>query len=212
MFRIALGDEADRRAFERAIGARLVLSVHPNWEAVNLAQLRPGEYREFQGTSGTYEADLVMAAYRVAVSRAIQLRPGLASGVDSVGITLLPPGPVRDKRSSWKFDFRETVPRALVPPPVARVGYVLRNRRLGEAALLVGQAKHLTAQGLTSTFLTVTDVSVALEPSVTDRQSIDRAWLADAELLVVSFELLGTFDKHVVVPTFRLPEVFANGR
>lgn len=212
VFHIALGDEAGRRTFERAIGARLVTRVPLNWNALNLVQLPPGEYREFQGTSGAYEADLVMAAYRVAVSRAIQLRPGLATGVDSVGITLLPPGPVRDTRSSWRFDFRETVPRALVPVPVARVGYVLRNRRLGEAALLVGRAKHLTARGLTSTFLLVTDVSVALEPSVTDLRPSDRAWLADAELLVVSFELVGTFDKHVVVPTFRLPDVFVNGR
>jgi ABC-type transport system involved in multi-copper enzyme maturation permease subunit len=212
VFRMALGDEAGRRTFERAIGARLVLAAPPNWNALNLVQLRPNDYREFQGMSGTYEADLVMAAYRVAVSRAIQLRPGLASGVDSVGITLLSSSLIRDGRSFWGFDLREAVPRALVPPAVAQIGYVLRNRRLGEARLLVARARHLSARGLTSTFLTVTDVSAALDPAVSDLQPSDRAWLADAELLVVSFELLGTFDKHVVVPTFRLPEVFVNGR
>jgi hypothetical protein len=212
VLRIALGDEAGRRTFERAIGARLLTRVPLNWNALNLVQLPPGEYREFQGMSGTYEADLVMAAYRVAVSRAIRLRPGLASGADGVGATLLSSSLVRDARPFWRLDLRETFPRALVPPAVARIGYVLRNRRLGEAALLVGRAKHLSARGLSSTFLTVADVSVALEPSVTDLEPSDRAWLADAELLVVSFELLGTFDKHVVVPAFRLPEVSVNGR
>ena len=92
---------------------------------------------------------------------------------------------------------------------------MLRNRRLGEFVPLFSYSGHPLAQGLASTFLTVSEQSITLDcnsaavplPGGVHLPPVDRAWLADAELTMVAVEQLGTFKRHVVVPEFRLPKL-----
>ncbi len=204
LVQLALGNEAGRRVFEHAIGARLTGRSYGAWNALSLADIRPDTFTGYQGMRATYEAELVLAAFRVVVSPAIPALPGLATGVGPLGVTLLPAFQPT-KRRCWRSDIRESDPRAFLPPGTTRLGYVLRNRRRGEAVLLFRGSPQLIAQGLGSTFLTVSGGAARLDCGANDTPPVDDAWLADAELIMVSLEQLGTFSRHVVVPEFRLP-------
>ena len=102
----------------------------------------------------------------------------------------------------------ESDARSFLPPRTRRLGYVLHNRRKGEALLLPGGALGLiAAQGRPSTFLDLSvdpiRVNCGNDPN---SPRADPSWLADAELLMMTVERLGTFKRHVVVGDFTLPQ------
>lgn len=210
LVRLALGNGANRRVFERALGVHLVAPPFASsWNALRLANIRAGDYAEFQDAHARYDANLVLAAYRLTVSPPIPVRAGMAAGVGLRGATLLGAGPNRRDPRCWSAEIRESDARTLLPPSSARLGYVLRNKRRGEAVPLLGsQNSHAVAQGLGSSFLTVSTPAV-LYCGGKGTPAVDAAWLADAELLMVTIERLGTFRRHVVVPDFVLPTVVA---
>ena len=205
--RLALRTGAGRSVFERALGARVVGGSYASWNALALARIKGDGYADNQGRHASYQADLVLAAYRLVVSPAIPAQPGRSIGIGSKGVTLLSVGSRPEQPQCWQAGIRETDARAILPPGTARLGYVLRNRRLGEFVPLFSHSGHLLAQGLASTFLTVSEGTVTLDCGVTGTPPVDAGWLADAELLMISLEPLGTFKRHVVVPDFTMPSV-----
>lgn len=215
MARMALRTESGRRTFERALGARIVGPSHESWNALSLARLKEADYAAYQGRRATYQADLVLAAYHLTVSSAVPARPGSSVGIGTMGATVLSVGARPGESGCWQADIRESAARAFLPRDAVRLGYVLRNRRLGEALPLTPWSGNaVMAQGLASTFLTVSEGSFALDCSSAasplaagPRPPVDRAWLADAELIIVAVERLGTFKRHVVVSDFTMPAV-----
>ncbi len=219
--RLTLRTDAGRRAFDRAIGARVVGPSYKSWNALSLARFTDADYEHYKGTRATYQADLVLAAYQVTVSPAVPARPGSSVGIGSMGATVLSVGSRPGEPGCWQAEIRESDARAFLPRTVVPLGYVLRNRRLGEALpLSLRSGNAVMAQGLASTFLTVSEGSFALDcggsvvPGLVRAGTppVDKAWLADAELLMVAGERLGTIKRHVVVRDFTMPEIGAKDR
>ncbi len=214
--RLALRSESDRRAFERAVGARVIGPTYPTWNALSLARIKAATYAGYQGLHASYDGDFVLAAYRVVVSSPVPFRPGQSIGVGPMGSTVLSVGTSPRAPQCWHATVRESDPRSFLPPTGERLGYVLRNRRLREALPLFDDSYPGLALGLTSTFLTLSratltpDCSSRWVSSAEPRRSpVDQAWLADAELLLVTVEPLGTFRRHVEVRDFVMPKVTA---
>jgi hypothetical protein len=212
--RLALRSGAGRTVFERVLGARIVGPSYASWNALSLARIKGDLYADNQGRHASYQADLVLAAYHLVVSPAIPTQPGRSIGLGSMGVTLLSVGSRPEQPQCWQASIRETDARAILPPGTARLGYVLRNRRMGEFVPLFSYSGHLLAQGMASTFLAVSNGTVTLDCSGGSlpfagggTPAVDRAWLADAELLIVGIERLGTFKRHVEVRDFVLPDV-----
>ena len=219
--RLTLRTDAGRRVVERVIGARIVGPSYKSWNALSLARFKEADYEQYEGTRATYQADLVLAAYQVTVSPAVPARPGSSVGIGSMGATVLSAGSRPGEPGCWQAEIRESDARAFLPRTTVRLGYMLRNRRLGEALPLSPRTGYaVMAQGLASTFLTVSEGSFALDcggsvvPGLVRAGTppVDKAWLADAELLLVAGERLGTIKRHVVVRDFTMPEVSAKDR
>ncbi len=89
-----------------------------------------------------------------------------------------------------------------------RIASFLRNRKRGEAtAVLPGGAMNKTLRWLSATCVVTAHVAYVQTHGLPPGSSIDAAWLADAELVFVSFERVGRFTKHVTIPNFVLPPV-----
>jgi hypothetical protein len=200
-----LEDATSRRHFERVLGVRLVDPVPPWWNGLRLVAFKPGTYAAHRGRQAIYEASLLLDAYRIEAAAATALKKGASVRVGDVSTTVLgvrwqpkPPG--------WVIDVREAAPRILLPGSSLRVVHLLRNRKRGEAMVLsphsAGDAMHgQYGMSVMATRLTYVPFYGA-PPGV----SADAAWLEDAELILVSFERLARFRKHVTLANVVLPE------
>jgi ABC-type transport system involved in multi-copper enzyme maturation permease subunit len=207
------GDLADRFTqgnFERAIGARLVAqqSRFGPW----LQLLRVGSskaYGEFEGKPGTYQATLTLEALGIGRVASMRLRPGESVELNGVETTIVA---IRQSstspaagRSLYSIDLRRATPRSWLARPADRVEIALRNRRRGEAVIAWNGGGY-AAESLSHTFVVASRGRAQFDRSVTS-VDIDDAWLADAELVMVSIRSLGEFEKTIRIENFVLPKV-----
>jgi hypothetical protein len=169
---------------------------------LRLGEARTGVLSSPQASPATYDATLMFDAYRVRTPAAVPLTAGAVVRVGDVVTTVLS---IRKepKYSSWVIDVRLALPKVGLSRDGLRVFHYLRNRKRAEAIRLAGVPDRVPLAGLSSTcILAVRRTEI---PEIAG-SSIDAAWLADAELVFVSFERVGRFTKHVTIPSFVLPE------
>jgi hypothetical protein len=207
------GDLADRftqRNFERAIGARLVArqSRFGPWLQL-LTVASSSVYGAYEGKPGTYDATLTLEALRIGRVASMPLRPGASRELNGVETTILAirvtsstPGA---SRSLYSIDLRRATPRSWLARPADRVEFALRNRRRGEA-VIVWTGGGYAEESLCHTFVVASRGRAQFDRSVT-MSPIDDAWLADADLVMVSLQSLGRFEKTIRIENFTLPKV-----
>jgi hypothetical protein len=111
------------------------------------------------------------------------------------------------KYSRWVIDIRQAMPTLLSGDDL-QIGSFVRNRSRGEAtAVLPGGSVNKAVRWLSATCVVAARLTYVPTHGLPPGVSIDAAWLADAELVFVSFERLGRFTKHVTIPNFVLPPV-----
>ncbi len=138
-------------------------------------------------------------AYRVRTPAVVPLTAGAVVRVGDVVTTVLS---IRKepRYSSWVIDVRLALPKVGLSRDGLRVFHYLRNRKRAEAIRLAGVPDRVPLAGLSSTcILAVRRTEI---PEIAG-SSIDAAWLADAELVFVSFERVGRFTKHVTISQLR---------
>jgi hypothetical protein len=196
-------DEASRHNFERVIGSRLGGRALARGNGLYLISLDKEVYERHQSSPAAYEGDLVLDAYRVTAAAAMPLKVGASGRAGGVQTTILA---IRWNSERWVIDMREATARVVLPEESARYARILRNRKRGESLVLWAN-RRVTPSALASTSVIAGRTAAEL-----DRRSppyddpVDEAWLKDAELVLVSFERLARFTKHVTIPSFVLPE------
>jgi hypothetical protein len=200
---VGMVDEASRRNFERVIGARLGGSALLVWgNGLHLIGLEKGVYEKHQVSPAVYEGDLVLDAYRVIATAAMPLKVGASGRTGGVQTTILA---IRRESRRWVIDLREAAPRVVLPGESARTVRIVRNRRRGDSLVPWGTNRRVPPSALASTAVIAGRTAAVLERPPQYGGPIDEAWLNDAELVLVSFERLGRFTKHVTIPSFVLP-------
>jgi hypothetical protein len=84
------------------------------------------------------------------------------------------------------------------------VEVAIRNRSRKEAIVAWHDAFRRAGKNLTATFVVTTPGVAAFEARHAGG-TIDHAWLADAELVMVSLEPLGRFERTIKIENFALP-------
>ncbi len=204
------GDLAERftqRNFERAIGARLVAQQSrfgPWLQLLGIAT--SAAYGAYEGRAGAYEARLTLEALRIGRVVSVPLRPGASAELNGVETTVLAirqtsarPGA---SRSVSVIDLRRATPRSWLARPADRVEFALRNRRRGEA-VIVGHGGGFGQESLCHTFVVLSRGRALYYDG---GGHIDDAWLADAELVMVSLQSLGQFERTIRIENFALPK------
>jgi hypothetical protein len=207
-----VGIDKGREEVERAAGARII-NVRTWWPgSVLMLSVPGGVYDQHQGTSGSYELELVLQAYRVSASAVIPLRAGASGSVRSVGMTVLS---VRPGPKIWAVDVRESLPRTFVPGQIGRTLHLLRNRKRGEALILAWDTypmSRVPAGGLANAFMIVNRTSLEAGLKISDDRTIDRSWFGDAELVLIEMALEGgAFARRVTISNLTLPELYVKG-
>jgi hypothetical protein len=188
------------------LGARLIDPFSPRLNGLRLVEFGPGVYAGHEGGRAAYDADLLFDADRVGAAAAIPLKIGASAHVGHVSTTLIDIHWV-ERPPRWVIDVRRTVPRILPAGDGFRIVPFLRNRKRGEAMVLSGDSAGTEWRALSATAIAVRRVSYVANYGIAPRGvSLDAAWLADAELVFVSFEPLARFTKHVSLRNFVLPE------
>lgn len=221
--------EDNRRVVERVIGARLiddpVAKSSRGWSGAELMELPAASYSRYQDTPGRYDADLDFIARRVSVAAAVPFVRGASAHLGDVQTRILD---IRQQSVSFTTGgarrffvvaLRTSVPRTLSIRTPGRTGCLLLNRRRGEAVPLAngGGLWPLARVGTLAALAVVSMDSVLIHPIGGEFESpeqarwLDKSWLADAELVFLSSDVLGKFTRHVSVPDFRLPELYIKG-
>jgi hypothetical protein len=203
---VSVADHASRGHFERVTGVRLVVPFPAESIGLRLVEAKPGVFASRQGRPATYDANLVFDAYRIRTAAVIPLKVGAVGRVGNVVATVLA---IRKepKYSGWVIDVRQAMPILLSGDDV-QIGSFVRNRSRGEAmAVLPGGSANVALRWLSATCVVTARLTYVPTRGLPRGMSLDAAWLADAELVFVSFERLGRFTKHVTIPSFVLPPV-----
>jgi hypothetical protein len=202
---VSLADDASRGHFERVTGVRLLNPFPAEWNGLWLVEGKPGVLAARQGAPAAYDANLKFVAYRVRTASAMPLTVGAEARVGDVVTTVLA---IRKapKYSEWVIDVRQAAPTFLSGDGRG-VASFLRNRKRGEAVgMNPGGSANAGLRWLSATCVVTTRVTYVPSHGRAAGSSIDAAWLADAELVFVSFERLGRFTKHVTIPHFVMPK------
>jgi hypothetical protein len=219
--------EENRRAVERIVGARVLgdatLARSVGWNGLALVRLSRPEYERYQRETGRLDATLTLVARRAAVAAAVPLRKGASARIGDIVFSIadirdlarrLPSGRVS---RNFVVDLQLSAPRTLSTASFGRIGFLLRNRRRGEAEPLESGVRYRvpTGTGAIATFCVRRSQLGAAHVLGEGRETVpgesiwhDEGWLADAELVFLSFEVLGTFTRQVSIPDFRLPELY----
>jgi hypothetical protein len=203
---VSLADEASLSHFERMLGARFMDRIPVSMTGVRLVEIKTAVSAARRGGHADYDANLVFDAFRVKAAAVMPLRigaSGRAGGVETtvVGIQKAP------KPGRYVIDLRGAAPRVLLTGNELRVECFLRNRKRGEAVVLWGDIRDAGSRGLSSTSVLVVRREGVIDKAVrSPGVSVDDAWLEDAELVLVSFERLARFTRHVTLADFVLPE------
>jgi len=205
------GDLADRftqRNFERAIGARLVARQSRLGPWLQLLRIdTSAAYGAYEGRAGAYEARLTLEALRIGRVASMPLRPGASAELNGVETTVLAIRQTSARpdasRSVYSIDLRRATPRSWLARPADRVEFALRNRRSGEA-VIVWNGGGFGRETLCHTFMIL---SRGLALYYGSGGNLDDAWLADAELVMVSLQSLGQFERTIRIENFALPKV-----
>ncbi len=187
-------------AFEHALGASLVNAPQSRGRA-DAWLLRAAErtFAHFMGVPAEYSATMTLLARRVEAGAALPLRAGASGTLGSVQVTI-----VAIDRTAIRV--RETRPDLFFPWGEPEIRLALRNRRRGEAVLLV---RHVWSGGGGGTLRTGPRVFRSEVGPVSGdgtEATLDPQWMADAELVMVALRPVGTFQKTVTISGFELPQ------
>jgi hypothetical protein len=157
---------------------------------------------------GELEAGFTCTAFRGVVEATLPLVPGSRGRTKDGSVHILAAG--AGPRQSWADIFavnvRTVTPRPLLPRPQRRLLYVLRNRQRAEWL-----AGHPGRPNVSSGPAWFAPTWVRYEAIEFMREAASGTpgddWLRGAELVIVSFEEMGTFTKTVRVPDFEIPAV-----
>ncbi len=208
---VSLADDASRGHFERVTGVRLVNRFGAGWNGLRLVEARPGVFASHQRRSASYDANLVFDAYRVRTAAVMPLKVGAVGRVGDVVTTVLA---IRKdpKYSRWVIDVRQARP-ALLSSDGLQIASFVRSLSRGEAtAVIPGGSVNKAMRWFSATCVVAAHLTYVQTHGLLPGSSIDAAWIADAELVFVSFERLGRFTKHVTIPEFALPALEAVSR
>ncbi len=202
---LPLADETSRRNVERVVGTRLFGRALPLRNGLYLGSLEQGVYERHHDSPAGYEADLVLDAYRVTAAAAMPLRAGASGRASGVETTIVG---IRRESERWVIDLREAAPRVVLPGESTRIVRIVRNRKRGESIVLWGNSRRVPPSALAATAIIAGRTAAVpdLPPSQKD-VPLDAAWFADAELVLVSFQRLARFTRHVSIPNLALPAV-----
>jgi hypothetical protein len=202
-------DEASRRNFERLLGARIVDAFPETASGLRLVAFKPGFLAGREGAPATYDATLLFDAYRIRAAAVVPVRAGASARVGDVVTTVLGSRKVA-RLSRWVVEVRQTVPRALSSGDDRQVTRYIRHRKRGEVMVLSGSSGGAVLRGLNATAVMAAWFDfVPNYGETTQGVPIDDAWLADAEIVLVTFERLGRFTRQVTLPQFALPAMDA---
>jgi hypothetical protein len=145
---------------------------------------------------------LHLQAYRHSLAARIPIDVGSRAGlprhvITMVGTAALDNGIAVDIRETYISDWRPTAPTF----------YVLGNRRLNQAVLASSRWERLFRSATTaysSPVVCTTRLAFLPRENSAGRVTLDRAWLEDAELLVLKPENLGRVLKSIRVENFTL--------
>jgi hypothetical protein len=203
-----LSDAASRSHFERAIGARLLKPAVRDWEpGLRLLAIDSGaDYAAIRGKAGVYRVTLPLTALRVGRPVSIPLKAGAGAELGGIERTILSVGPWSDKKvyATYAVTLRVASPRAWMRQGPARVEYLLLNRRSGEAIVVPHGVDGRTIPMLAASFVVSAGAEAVLFASGSAGR-VSRAWLDDAELVMVPLESLGAFRRTITIPNFALP-------
>jgi len=210
----ATGGDA-KLALERALGTRIVNSPTGGvgWRlffggfAAHLLDLPEAVFQPKQNVPGEYDATIRLAAMRAQIGATIPLAPGASGHFRSVEVTIVA---VNRPKSGGVVQVRETRPRLFLPWNEPDVLMVLRNRRTGESLFLRRDRQSTPGFGLAARDLKLERARLEVADRPAPPRVIDVEWMADAELVMVTLETVGSFEKQVKVSNFRLPFAYYN--
>jgi hypothetical protein len=199
-----MADAASYRNFERVLGARLIDPREARWSGLRLVEFKPGDAAARRGSRASYDATLVFDAYRVQVAAVVPFRAGASWQAGGVSTTIMA---IRKERGTgWVIEFRESIPRGLLTGDAVRIERFVRNPQRGEAMELPSAARDGRFSALSSTSVLAARRTGVIQDNIgLDANSSGEAWLADAEVVIISFERLARFTKRVAVSNFVLP-------
>jgi hypothetical protein len=188
-------------AFEHALGATIVNAPQSRGNA-DAWLLRAAErtFGHFMGVPAEYSATMTILARRVEAGAPLPLRAGVSATLGSVQVTI-----VAVDRTAIRV--RETRPDLFFPWGEPEIRLALRNRRRGEAILLV---RHIWSGGgrwplRTGPLVIRSEVGPVRADGI--ETPLDPQWMADAELVMLALRPVGTFQKTVTISGFELPQM-----
>jgi hypothetical protein len=189
------------RAFEHALGTRIIDAGPDDGRAdARLLRLAGSTYQRFLGVPAEFAGTVTMLARRAEAGPAIPLRAGASGTLDSVRITVV-------SVDGSAIEVRDSRPSLFFPWGEPEIHLALRNRRRGEAVLLSRHVSSLTRFGFSTAGLVVTRATTEAVNADAGRTLADARWMADAELVMLSLEPVGTFEKRVRIDGFVLPQM-----
>jgi hypothetical protein len=186
-------------AYEHALGARIVNAPRERGNAdAWLLRAAEATFQQFWGVPAEYTATLTLLARRVHAGPPVPLRAGASGALGNSQITVV----AIDREA---IHVREARPSLFFPWNEPDIRLALRNRGRGEAILLARHRRLWAGPGLMSTSVLLARSEAAPVNGDGAETILDPQWMANAELVLLALEPVGTFEKTVRISGFVLP-------